>query len=259
MTAEPTTLGEKLAQLAPKEQAPVMVKMHPIQRVANWVFLAVFGAAIFWYSVQPVMDLWILLGAVVVWVGLAWLLFRPKTAQRSRAAAVDRHFLLAGDRQGVMVDLSLRERTAVIDGSNIYHFGHQNQLDAQVLGMIADQLRAQKFRIVCFFDASIFYTLSEHGAFLDREPHSWDLLCDIFGLNQHEIYVVPSGVQADKFILSCLRHLPKAVAVTNDQFRDYTKTYSDVMKGDEWRKGIFISKNEIKMHKHRFKEPLFLA
>ena len=68
--------------------------------------------------------------------------------------------------------------------------------------------------------------------------------------------MVPSGVQADKYVLSSLKHLPISFAVTNDQFRDYAKTYASVMKGDQWRKGIKVSGNEIKLHKFRFQAPV---
>jgi hypothetical protein len=73
-----------------------------------------------------------------------------------------------------------------------------------------------------------------------------------------EIYVVPSGVQADKYILDCLKHLPISFTVSNDQFRDYTKKYPTVMKGNQWRKGIKISKNEIKLLQHRLQSPIRL-
>ncbi|MEB8330815.1 hypothetical protein OO009_15790, partial [Flavobacteriaceae bacterium KMM 6897] len=103
-------------------------------------------------------------------------------------------------------------------------------VDAQPLGAIANQLREEGYRVVCFFDANIYYTLHEHGAFPAEERHSPALLEDIFGLHRNEIYVVPSGVQADKYILESLKHLPASFAVTNDQFRDYAKDYAKVMK-----------------------------
>jgi hypothetical protein len=59
--------------------------------------------------------------------------------------------------------------------------------------------------------------------------------------------VVPSRVQADEYILEALKHLPISFAVTNDQFRDYAKKYPTVMKDNLWRKGVVISRNEIKL------------
>ena len=73
----------------------------------------------------------------------------------------------------------------------------------------------------------------------------------VFGLSEDEIYVVPSGVQADKFILECLRYVPISFAVTNDRYRDYTNEYAAVMRDDLWRKGVAISGNEVKLLQHR--------
>ena len=166
------------------------------------------------------------------------------------------HYLLANDRQGFMCDLRLDAKTAIFDGSNIYHFGHDNGLDAQPLGEIVHQLRTQGYRIVSFFDANIFHTLNEHGAFPSDQRHSLAMLEDIFELRTDEIYVVPSGVQADKYILESLKHLPISFVVTNDRFRDYAKKYPTVIKGNQWRKGVVISKNEIKLLQHRLQNPI---
>ena len=53
------------------------------------------------------------------------------------------HPLLAYDHQGFMRDLRLDQKTVIFDGSNIYHFGHANGVDAQPLGMVAEQLRTE--------------------------------------------------------------------------------------------------------------------
>ncbi|MEJ6709763.1 MAG: hypothetical protein QNK92_13380 [Amylibacter sp.] len=59
-------------------------------------------------------------------------------------------------------------------------------------------------------------------------------------------------------MLDSLKHLLVSFAVTNDQFLDYAKTYAKVMKGDQWRKGLTISGNEIKLFKHKFQRPVWL-
>jgi hypothetical protein len=84
------------------------------------------------------------------------------------------------------------------------------------------------------------------------------MLDDIFGLRRDEIYVVPKGVQADKYVLDSLKHLPISFAVTNDQFRDYAKKYPTVMKDNQWRKGVVVSNGEIKLQQHRFQNPIRL-
>ena len=167
------------------------------------------------------------------------------------------HSLLLNDRQGFMKHMRLDAKTAIFDGSNVYHFGHENELDAQPLGMLAHRLRDEGYRIVCFFDANIFYTLNEHGAFPSDQKHTVDMLQDIFGLARNEIYVVPSGFQADKYVLDSLKHLPISFAVTNDQFRDYAKKYPDVMKG-QWRKGVLITKGEIRLRQHKLQKAIFI-
>jgi hypothetical protein len=165
------------------------------------------------------------------------------------------HSLLANDKQGFMKNMRLDAKTAVFDGSNVYHFGNDHGLDAQPLGMLAHRLRDEGYRIVCFFDANIYHRLHEHGAFPKSTNHSVKVLNDIFGLAPNEIYIVPSGVQADVYILNTLKHLPISFAVTNDQFRDYAAKYPDVMKG-QWRKGVNIQKGEIRLSQHKLKVPI---
>lgn len=249
----PNSLGAKLARDVP--EAPWHVSL------VYWLLqgaLVLVGAVVLWI----IAGLWgqhpnaLLIAGVGA--TLAALVFALWSSRLSEEPAQEPHFLLANDRQGFMADLLLDTKTAVFDGSNIYHFGQQNGLDVQPIGLLAAQLRAENCRVVCFFDANIYYTLCEHGVTTKRARHEPAVLEEVFGLQSHEIYVVPSGVQADRFVLTTLRHLPQAFAVTNDKFRDYAKQYAQVMKGDQWRKGVMISKNEIKMHKHRFKTPVYL-
>lgn len=256
------TLGDKLdptPELLPKVQSDAARK-RKLFWFFNVLLVLILGGTILawtWIGAQAdtILMLEILLALGVVWaVVLGW-----GSSARRKVDLRRTHFLLEHDKQGFMRHLRVDAKTAVLDGSNVYHFGHANDLDAQPLGLIAEQLRREGYRVVCFFDANIFYTLQEHGAFTKTERHELALLMDIFGLSAHEIYVVPSGVQADRFILNTLRHMPISFAVTNDQFRDYAKEYSEVMKGDQWRKGILISKNEIKMHKHKFKKPVYVT
>ena len=211
--------------------------------------LACVGSLILWWLVwRPAYDIApviILLTALLIILFLVSRVFRVNK----------QHFLLINDRQGFMHGLRLDEKTAVIDGSNIYHLGRENGLDSQPLGEIAHLLRSRGYRIVCFFDANIFHILCEHGAFRRDERHSLAMLNDIFGLNEDEIYVVPSGVQADKFILECLKYMPISFAVTNDRFRDYASQYPTVMQDNLWRKGVVISGNEVKLLRHRLQDP----
>jgi len=263
MDRRPTTLGDKLAPN--KSNKPGFSfsgwGQNALYTLLNYYLLtAVFALPLWWILMRPDIDRNIVLVLLTGLIALSLLVRHRLHATRLRQKETRRkpHSLLANDRQGFMRDLQLDAKTAIFDGSNIYHFGHSNGLDAQPLGEIANQLRGEGYRIVCFFDANIFYTLTEHGAFPSDQPHSLAMLEVIFGLSADEIYVVPSGVQADKYVLDSLNHLPISFAVTNDQFRDYAKKYPSVMKGNQWRKGVVISNNEIKLLQHRLQNPIRL-
>lgn len=260
MTGHPKTLGQALAPvIEPKPHSNTSLSIT--QRLLRGLVLVVYAAGILWaLTLFQTLHLGWISGLVVSWIVLRWWLFAARKAKTQRSKDYRKpHFLLAGDQQRFMGGLRLDAKTAVIDGSNIYHFGHSNNLDAQVLGAVVAQLRDEGYRIVCFFDANIYHRLHEHGAFSIQTRHKLPLLMDIFGLEAKEIYVVPSGVQVDKYVLSVLHHMPRSFAVTIDKFRDYAKQYGAVMTGDEWRKGVTISKNEIKLFKHRYKTPVYVS
>ncbi len=260
---KPITLGEKLAPVEPNKTGfnfGVWLR-NTLYIVFNFSLLtAISVLSMWWFFMRPDMNGNILMALLAVLITMWLFVYRKLQATKhcKKATAKKLHSLLANDRQGFMRDLRLDTKTAIFDGSNIYYFGHDNKLDAQPLGAIVHQLRAEGYRIVCFFDASIFFRLIEHGAFLRNEQHSLALLEDIFGLRTDEIYVVPSGVQADKYVLDSLKHLPISFVVSNDKYRDYAKKYPTVMKGNQWRKGVIISKNEIKLLQHRFQNPIRL-
>lgn len=263
MKHEPTKLGDKLAPIEPKKRRFIFGAWlrYTLYSVLNFSLLTAISILPLWgFLIRPELNKTIILVLLAALIALWLFVHRRRRAIKPRNTATyhKTHSLLANDRQGFMYDLRLDAKTAIFDGSNIYHFGHENGLDAQPLGLIAEELRAEGYRIVCFFDANIFYILSEHGAFPSHQQHSLVMLEGIFGLRADEIYVVPSGVQADEYVLDSLKHLPISFAVTNDQFRDYVRKYPTVMKGNQWRKGVVISKNEIKLLQHRFQNPIRL-
>lgn len=253
--SEHRTLGDALAA---RQTASHLSARH------GWAGRVVFGVlnTAIWVGFVSLILWWVLadfsaapaLGIGLIGLGLAWIaLAYWRRPIRARTAP---HFLLSHDQHGFMGDLRLDAKSAIIDGNNIYHFGLGEDLGADALRLVAKQLRAEGFRVVCFFDANIFYTLIENGALSGDQRHSRSLLTKVFGLDASEIYVVPSGVQADKYIMSTLRHLPISFAVSNDQFRDYAKSYKSVMQGDQWRKGVSVKGAELKLHKFRFQTPL---
>jgi hypothetical protein len=260
MAKEPKTLGDKLSlvgAMQPKHSilnflAKILIMLVNVGLIAVFSLLALTlmnELPSFGYDRDA-----ILIG--LMGVGGVWALFILWQLADRKRVTTKRHGLLRHDRQGFMRDLQLGAKTVIIDGSNIYHFGHEKKVDAQPLGLLAHALRKEGYRIVCFFDANIFFTLIEHGAFAAQERHDVRLLHDIFGLSADEIYVVPSGVQADAFIMESLHQLPISFAVTNDLYRDYAHRYSEVMQSKHWRKGVTLTENEVKLHQHRFAQPL---
>ncbi len=126
---------------------------HSLLKLLNVGLLACISAlSLWWFLGQPDLDKVPVLIVSTILIIVWWFVNRKVRANKQ-------HFLLSNDRQGFMHDLRLDEKTAVFDGSNIYHLGHDNGLDAQPLGEIVELLRSQGYRIVCFFDANIFHTL----------------------------------------------------------------------------------------------------
>jgi hypothetical protein len=143
--------------------------------VLNFSLLMAISALLFWWLlIRPDMDRNTMLFLFATLIALWLFVYRKLSATKPHYKP---HYLLANDRQGFMRDLRLDKKTVIFDGSNIYHFGHDNGLDAQPLGKIAHQLRTQGYRVVCFFDANIFYTLSEHGALYAPFALHWNFAC----------------------------------------------------------------------------------
>lgn len=168
-----------------------------------------------------------------------------------------RHFLITHDKQGFMASLKLSDKTVIFDGNNIYHFGLDNGRGRKVLAALVKRLRSEGYRVVCFFDANIYHTLEDNGEFQGGSQRFFiNILEVIFGLKASEIYIVPSGNQADKFIVESLSHLPVSFAVTNDRFRDYEPKYDFLRKNNQWRKGVKIGAGNLMLYQHKFTPPL---
>lgn len=167
------------------------------------------------------------------------------------------HVLLSNDKQGFVHDLRLSDKTALFDGNNILHFGIRHKIGPTPLWAIAHSLRSEGYRIVCFFDANIYFELKKYDELkYPKQSHSVTMLAEVFGLRPDEIYVVPSGYQADAFIIETLSHLPISFAVTNDRFRDYQDSYKFLAESQQWRKGVTIKAGEIRLYQHKFRRAL---
>lgn len=196
---------------------------------------------------------WVLGAAAVVFCALSMAIFLSPV-HRKKA-----HFLIMADRHGFMKDLKLSDKTVVIDGSNIYHFGLDNGVGNKALKSLVNELRSEGYRVVCFFDANIYFTLLKNNEFQKgTQKFSPTLLYNIFDLHVTEIYIVPSGFQADLYIVETLSHLPISFAVTNDRFRDYEASYDFLAKDHSWRKGVQIKDGTLSLQQHAFKEPLVM-
>lgn len=189
-----------------------------------------------------------LLGAIF----LLFLLSKAKSFVGSK-----RHSLLSEDQQGFMGSLILTEKTALFDGNNVYHFGLENGIGAQALRKLVGGLRQDGYRIVCFFDANIYFRLRDNGALQNpSQAFSIVLLTEVFGLQPNEVYVVPKGFQADLFIVETLSHLPVSFVVTNDRFRDFERDNPFLAEDKMWRKGFSIKQGQLQLHQYKFKHPL---
>lgn len=233
----PVTLGDKLKIQSGGQPASF----------SQFLLSAIIGL-LFWWIFE---SLPFGIGAAL----LCLLYFVALSFKRNRA----NHFLIYADQQNFMKTLKLADKTVIFDGSNIYHFGLENGVGRKALGILIQTLRSDGFRVICFFDANIYFTLRKNGAFQDTSKRfSIAILQDAFGLRETEIYVVPRGIQADRFIVESLSHLPVSFAVTNDRFRDYEAEYDFMVKDKQWRKGITIKEGTLLLYQYNFKQPLLM-
>ncbi len=234
----PITLGEKLGIRGTKPSRNLVLILG-----LSLILGAVLGA--FFQSLQLGS-----LGAVLCAVFL--IVVTPRRSTKT-------HFLISDDHHGFMKDLKLSDKTAVFDGSNIYHFGLENEVGRDPLKALIKALRSEGYRIVCFFDANIYFTLLEYSAFQKgSQRFSASILQGLFDLEPTEIYVVPRGIQADRFIVETLSHLPISFAITNDRFRDFEAEYDFLTKDNSWRKGVQIKGDNLSLYQHTFKNPLVM-
>lgn len=231
----PVTLGDKL-----KSRKPIA--------------LAKFGLVFFVAAIIGLLSWWSLHSALVG--ALAFILCSMLLGIVLFKNRQNTHFLLYADREGFMKSLKLVDKTAIFDGNNIYHLGLDHGVGTRVLKTLAQNLRADGYRIICFFDANIYFRLRDNGEFLRGIPFATQILQTAFDLKAKEIYVVPSRLQADLFIVETLSHLPKSFAVTNDRFRDFEDKYDFLAKDRDWRKGVKIKKGTLHLYQYSFKPPL---
>ncbi|WP_428539248.1 hypothetical protein [Profundibacter sp.] len=183
-TDEPITLGDKL----PSKRAIRVSELIMIFLISGLVGVAL------WWGEQNIVTCAI--ASVISAIFLAKLFLTIDQKE---------HFLIHSDWNGFMKSLKLANKTALFDGSNIYHLGLEHGVGAKPLKALIQRLRADGYRIICFFDANIYFTLRDNNEFQNRrERFSPAILQRLFGLEANEIYVVPSKLQADLFIVETL-------------------------------------------------------
>lgn len=239
-TGTPITLGDKLTNQ--QDGTPA--------EYALAVLISAIIGFLFWRASQdPVWGLSAMTFCVLVF---AFSFFANRKANHKRE-----HFLFYADQQGFMKSLELADKTAIFDGSNVYHFGQRHGVGIKPLKTLVQHLRADGYRIICFFDANIYFTLLENAEFKkDCERFPTAILQMLFELKKNEIYIVPARIQADRFIVETLSHLPKSFAVTNDRYRDYEAEYDFLSKDKGWRKGVKINSGNLLLYQYSFKQPL---
>jgi len=246
----PVTLADKLGAVPAPRSSKILTRVIVLCIIALLAFGANSGSyfeteEVVLYSIAAILAYVVFL---FITSYVVTLFGRPANGRPSK-----RHFLFRYDTLNFMGSLVLSEKTALFDGNNVYHFGIKNGVGTQPLAYLVRALRAEGYRIVCFFDANIFYTLRDNGDLAKSgQRFSSTVLVDKFGLEHNEIYVVPRGVQADRFIVETLSHLPISFAVTNDRFRDFEADYDMLAKDKSWRKGIRFQSKELVLHQHSF-------
>ncbi|MDQ7070765.1 MAG: hypothetical protein Q9M48_08520 [Rhodobacterales bacterium] len=130
MNLEPITLGQKLATSRPGKQP---FEYRSLLRNTLYALLSIslltviFTLLLWWLLVRPDLDKASTWGLLATLFALWIFVYRRRPAPQPRKDT-PLPPLLANDRQGFMQDLRLDTKTAIFDGSNIYHFGHDNGL-----------------------------------------------------------------------------------------------------------------------------------
>ncbi len=252
-TEPPITLGDKLRSQKPDQN----IHVSQILLIAVILLVSAIMSILMWWAFNTLYPALAVLIISDIDILIIFISFIRKKNSAKRGGL--NHFLTQADQQGFMANLKLSDKTVIFDGSNIYHFGVENGLGSKALKWLINELRSDGFRLICFFDANIYFTLSENGEFSKGERFSIAILQRLFGLVENEIYVVPAGNQADLYIIESLSHLPVSFVVTNDRFRDYQEHYDFLGKDTQWRKGLTIKQGQLIMYQYKFSDPVMIS
>ncbi|MBJ2152529.1 hypothetical protein [Paracoccus sp. IB05] len=114
-----------------------------------------------------------------------------------------------------------RRPLAVLDGSNVMHW-RDGRPQIATLSEVLGRLDLMGYGCGVVFDANAGYLLT--GRYMnDRQ------FCQLLGLEQDHVLVVPRGAQADPFLLD-FANQSAAVIISNDRFRDRIAGYPDLAR-----------------------------
>ncbi|MBC6438718.1 MAG: hypothetical protein GDA52_11485 [Rhodobacteraceae bacterium] len=115
------------------------------------------------------------------------------------------------DRQVDKSPIRWDNRTAVVDGSNVAHWGDDNYASLDSVKAILQLLKAEGVTPTVVFDANIGYKVA------NRHMDQGELAAALGG--SVDVELVQSGTVADRRIVE-LAEQRKAIIVSNDLFRD---------------------------------------
>jgi Zc3h12a-like ribonuclease protein len=104
----------------------------------------------------------------------------------------------------------------LVDGSNVAHSSEGEQALLSNITAVCDKLREEGYEPLVLVDATLRHQIDD--------KLSYERLVESGSIRQ-----VPSGTDADYFILSFARELDTAI-VSNDRFRDRRKAFPDAAK-----------------------------
>ncbi|WP_240790473.1 hypothetical protein [Rhodobacter sp. SY28-1] len=142
----------------------------------------------------------------------------PRTPPRGKRGGNRQRRALAAPQAGD------DRQIVLIDGSNVMHW-MDNTPQLNPLLQVVHDLSRRGMKPGVVFDANVGYKLM--GKFMGERD-----LSRLLSLPLDQILVVPTGKQADPFLLETARDL-KARIVTNDRFRDWTDQFPDVATPDK--------------------------
>jgi hypothetical protein len=109
-----------------------------------------------------------------------------------------------------------RFRRAIIDASNVAHFGEGGAARVHYIGLMCDKLKEEGYEPIVVADAALRHQVDDAEAY-ERLVGAGD------------VHQAPAGTDADYFILTFAREL-EAVIVSNDRFRDRLKAFPEVRR-----------------------------